>query len=315
MSRKRSLAPACLGRQRGGVTLIELLVVLAILAILMALLLPAMQKAREAASRLSCANNLKQIGLALHHFHDVNRVFPGNGGWDGQQTITSVDGQQTYVFTKDIDLTFTWYWGVGEPGLSPWQQRGSWAYSILPYIEQQNVYSQRAWTAAVKIYICPSRRSALSQPVESDDHGDYGGGGWVWGKIDYAGNRLLFPNRPFCRNFSVITDGTSHTLLVGEKSMAPQDYNSGTWYWDEPFFTGGSDGTVRSGTRVLQDSRALENGLQFRWNWGSSHTVGAQCVFADGSVRSVLYATPQAVVAVLLTPSGGEAVSDDFFAE
>jgi prepilin-type N-terminal cleavage/methylation domain-containing protein/prepilin-type processing-associated H-X9-DG protein len=309
------LRRSCPKRHRDGMTLIELLVVLAIVAVLLGLLLPAVQRVRESANRLSCANNLKQIGLALHQFHDAYGVLPSNGGWDGKQTITGVNGKPTYVFTKDADLTFPWYWGVGTPGLSPWQQTGSWAYSILPFIEQQNVYMQRAWMDPVKTYVCPSRRAALPQLVVSDEHGTYWGGGWRWGKIDYAGNRLLFPNRPYCLSLAAITDGTSNTLLVGEKAMAPQDYNSGTWFWDEPFFTGGSDSTVRSGTRILRDSSALENGLQFRWNWGSPHTAGAQFVFADGSVHQVLYATPQPVVAALLTPSGGEVVSEEYFVE
>lgn len=306
---------SCYETRRTGVTLIELLVVIGILAVLMALLLPAVQKARESANRLSCENNLKQIGLGLHQFHDAYGVFPSNGGWDGKETIPDVYGNPSVVFTKDNDSPSPLYWGVGMPGLLPIQQLGSWAYSILPFIEQQNMYTQRAWMDGVKIYVCPSRRSAMPQPVVSDEYGTYWGGGWVWGKIDYAGNRLLFPNRPYVRSLREITDGTSNTILAGEKSMAPQDYTSGTWYWDEPFFTGGSDGTVRSGSRVQQDSRGLATGRQFRFNWGSPHMAGAQFVFADGSVRQVLYATSANVVAALLTPSGGEVISDSSFAE
>jgi prepilin-type N-terminal cleavage/methylation domain-containing protein len=302
----------CRLKSRGGFTLIELLVVLAIVAVLMALLLPAVQKVRESASRVSCSNNLKQIGLALQQFHEANGVFPSNGGWDGQETIPGVNGQPTYVFTKDIDMPAPFYWGVGAPGLSAKNQTGSWGYAILPFVEQQNIYTQRAWMDAVKIYVCPSRRSVYPQAAVSDQFGDYWGGGWVWGKIDYAGNSLLFPNRPNCLGIHHITDGTSNTLLVGEKSMAPQMYETGTWYWDEPFFTGGSDGTVRSGTVVQPDSRSLEKGRLFRWNWGSPHTSAAQFYFADGSVRPVPYATSANVVAALLTPSGGEAVSSDF---
>ncbi|HZV04526.1 MAG TPA: DUF1559 domain-containing protein [Gemmataceae bacterium] len=306
---------SCPENHRRGVTLIELLVVIAIVAVLLALLLPAVQKVRESASRISCTNNLKQIGLALHQFHSAYGVFPSNGGWDGKESIPDVNGNPTYVFTKDIDVPYAFYWGVGMPNLLPAQQFGSWAYSILPFVERQNMYSQRAWTEGVPIYICPSRRTAMPQLVAADENGTYWGGGWAWGKIDYAGNRLLFPNRPRCLGLRVVTDGTSNTILVGEKSMAPQDYNSGTWYWDEPFFTGGSDGTVRSGNQVQQDSRSLEEERLFRWNWGSPHPAGGRFVFADGSVRQVLYATPPNILAALLTPSGGETVSDTFFAE
>ncbi|MHB1423823.1 MAG: DUF1559 family PulG-like putative transporter [Gemmataceae bacterium] len=307
--------PFCREKRRGGMTLVELLVVLAIVAVLMGLLLPAVQRVRESANRISCVNNLKQIGLALQQFHDVNGVFPSNGGWDGQETIAAVNGKPSLVFTKDTDLSSPFYWGVGAPGLSPWQQTGSWAYTIMPFVEQQNAYTQRAWMDAVKIYICPSRRSAYPQAVVSDEYGIYWGGGWLWGKIDYAGNSLLFPNRPNCLGIRFITDGTSNTVLVGEKSMAPQLYETGTWYWDEPYFTGGSDGTVRNGSIVQQDSRGLEKGRLFRWNWGSPHTGGAQFLFADGSVRPVLYAAPPKVVAALLTPSGGETVGSDYFGE
>lgn len=303
-------------KHRVGMTLIELLVVIAIIAVLIGLLLPAVQRVRESASRMSCENNLKQIGLGVQHFYDTYGVFPNNGGWDGKQTITDVNGKQTYVFTKDIDVPYAFYWGVGVPNLLPRQQLGSWAYALLPFVEQQNMYAQRAWTEAVPVYVCPSRRAAVPQPVlSSDEYGDYWGGGWMWGKIDYAGNSLLFPKRPYCLGLCYITDGTSHTVLVGEKSMAPQDYNSGTWYWDEPFFTGGSDGTVRSGSIVQHDSRGLRDDLGFRYNWGSPHSSGAQFVFADGSVRLISYATPPDVVKALLTPSGGEAVNEDLFVD
>src|SRR5437870_3200285 len=85
--------------RRRGFTLIELLVVIAILGILMALILAAVQRAREAANRVNCANNLRQIGLALHQHHDTYGLFPSNGGWDGRQTIPSVDGTATTIYT------------------------------------------------------------------------------------------------------------------------------------------------------------------------------------------------------------------------
>ncbi len=138
-------------RTRTGFTLIELLVVISIIAILMGLLLPAVQKAREAANRLSCANNLKQLGLAMHHFENVHQKLPPSSLRVGSAT---------------------------------------WAVLILPYIEQDNLYRQwdlnqtyyqqtdLARRTPVKIYFCPSRRTAGSSPQAS-----------------VSGDFLVLPNR------------------------------------------------------------------------------------------------------------------------
>lgn len=291
---------------RRGFTPIELLVVIAITAVLLSLLLPAVQKVREAAARLNCENNLKQIGLALHQHADSFGVLPSNGGWDGQQQILATNGLPTLVFTYDFDQPAPYIWGVGDPGLPPECQTGSWAYAILPFLEQQNAYQQRAWTQPVKLYACPARRAAVAQPAVADDHGFYSGGGWVWGKTDYAANLLVIANRPVCRHLAEITDGLAFTVLVGEKSMCPRYYTTGTWFWDEPFFTGGSEGTARQGTRVLRDAWDLDQGLQFRDNWGAVHPAGANFVFGDGSVRLIRHGTPEASVRAVLTPAGGE---------
>ncbi len=293
-------------RERRGFTLIELIVVVGIMAILIGLFLPAVQRVRESANRLLCCNNLKQMGLALHGFHDSYRVLPSNGGWDGKQTIKDVNGQPTTVFTNNYALKKIFYWGVGDPARAPQDQTGSWAYAILPYLEQQNMYQQRAWTETVPGYICPSRRPNLAQLAVNDSHGAYHGGGWPWGKIDYAGNGFVFPNRPTCLRLASLTDGLSTTILAGEKAMDPQDYVSGTWFWDEPFFTGGSDNTARHGTGILRDAV----GVLYIQNWGSAHSGGAQFVFGDGSVRLLVHETPWLTVLALLTPDGGEIVPD-----
>jgi prepilin-type N-terminal cleavage/methylation domain-containing protein/prepilin-type processing-associated H-X9-DG protein len=294
---------------RSGYTLIELLVVIAIIAILIGLLLPAVQKVREAASRMSCANNLKQIGLAFQMHHDSFNILPGNGGWDGQQTIQSNTGAPFVPSTDDYGSPVTYYWGVGDPKRVGANQTGSWAYAVLPYIEQKSLYDSRLWTLPVKLYVCPSRRPAIAQLPVNDDHGVYNGGGWTWGKTDYAVNAFVCPNRPGgCLNLLNITDGTSHTLLVGEKAMDRDYYSTGSWYWDEPFFLGGSDSTSRKGNVVMPDQRGTF--YQIRENWGSPHPAGAQFVFADGSVHSILYVTSPDVVKALMTPAGGETVPD-----
>jgi prepilin-type processing-associated H-X9-DG protein len=287
----------------------------------MSLLLPAVQRVREAALRSRCANNLKQIGLALTLHHDTRGVLPTNGGWDGTQTITSITGTQITVFTHAYDNGITAFWGVGDPALSPARQTGSWAYAILPFLEHGAVYEQRNWQTGIAVYACPSRRELAAQPVVSDDFGYYGGGGWLWGKTDYAGNGLLFPSRIdyrvakpaivldlTCARFTDIKDGLSHTILVGEKAMDMRNYATGTWYWDEPFFSGGAGGTARVGNMLLRDAIGIATGV--RDNRGSPHLGGVQIVFADGSVRLASYATEPAVVQALLTPAGGEPVPD-----
>ncbi len=142
---------------RRALTLLELLLVLAGIALLVGLLIPAIQSVRSAASRLRCASNLRQIGLALQQHHDATQVFPSNGGWDGHQSILASNGASIHTTVLESTFSLLFTWGVGVPALSPQEQTGSWAYAILPYVEQQMIHDDRIWTSPVALYLCPGR--------------------------------------------------------------------------------------------------------------------------------------------------------------
>jgi prepilin-type N-terminal cleavage/methylation domain-containing protein/prepilin-type processing-associated H-X9-DG protein len=286
---------------RRGFTLIELLVVIAIIAVLIGLLLPAVQKVREAAARIKCANNLKQIGLATHNFLDVYSFLPTNGGpAPGQVNVISTDGE---------------WWGLADRTAPSDRQPACWAYLILPYLEQGNVVAQDDQAARLILFLCPTRGRDQPQPVPAVDpvFGDtYACSGRnPWALTDYAANWFLLVNRwpaggcpsagPPLR-LAAVVDGTSNTLMVGEKALDTREYNTGGWYYNEPIFSGGSSGTARRGTSIAPDA----SGASFQWNWGSPHPSGAQFVWADGSVRFLRNGTPDDLVAAFLTPAGGE---------
>ncbi len=211
--------------RRFGFTLIELLVVIAIIAVLLGLLLPAVQKAREAAARTQCTNNLKQIGLALHNYHDARGVLPDNG-------YNAIG-----VIPASVD-------------------RACWAYRILPFIEQDNLYRNWNWTTPVKTYLDPARGS---NGVASDgpgvaDWGDQIAPNTTWkykaiGAVtDFAANSRVVP--PKWENtvyrLSTIGDGTSNTIFVGEKSLSTNQYNPRKGdYYDEAISMGDIGGPVR----------------------------------------------------------------------
>jgi prepilin-type N-terminal cleavage/methylation domain-containing protein/prepilin-type processing-associated H-X9-DG protein len=285
-------------RLRRGFTLIELLVVIAIIAILIGLLLPAVQKVREAAARTKCQNNLKQIGLALHNYHSAYEKFPA--GWNTRLPVGTNSN--------------TGYWG--------------WGTEILPYIEQQNLYNRlnptartmqaamqadpTAFQVPVSTYLCPSntvaplnedRRfrllgppaSPLTSPVAVAISNYPGNGG-------HNAERGLFDNQTKQINVAGVSDGTSNTLAVGERAtrvIAQESPNGGQF---AAIWVGTSDraGDIQRG--ISDDWKvALVGYSLYRMPDGysntsdpypdsafsSNHTNGANFAMCDGSVRFI----------------------------
>ncbi len=294
--------------KRTAFTLVELLVVIAIIGILIALLLPAVQSAREAARRLQCANHLKQLSLGMLLNESQQGFFP-SGGWG-------------VMWMPEPDR------GFGN------RQPGGWGYSVLPYIEQQALYELGAGgtdaqkSAANKtrcetpltLWNCPSRRPpqtftaaswhpALQTPYLTDrlsvtvrsDYAANGGEQFFYHRmgptsLTQGDDGTVFPSTAgvvgivYLRStvaMAHVRDGASSTYLVGEKYVGPDWYTNGLSYGDDqnPFSGDDRDVLRWTATPPLQD-RA---GLQATYQFGSAHSGGLNMAFCDGSVRMIGY--------------------------
>jgi prepilin-type N-terminal cleavage/methylation domain-containing protein len=290
-------------RTKAAFTLVELLVVIAVIGVLISLLLPAVQAAREAARRTSCFNNLKQIGLALHMYHDSLRTLPS--GWIALDPASGLPLPD------------------GEPG---W----AWGAMVLPFLEQANISDrlinyglpitdpvhQTARTTVLKIYRCPSDpgddlfdlpseadpSTILARLATSNYVGCFG-----HGEVEFCEHQ---PPGTICRGsgtffhmvgvrFADIRDGLSQTFLVGERSSR---YGYSTWL-------GVVSGAKEAMERVVGVADHLPNtkGIHLD-DFSSQHPAGANFLLGDGSVRLINERMDLRVFQAMGTRAGGEAV-------
>jgi prepilin-type N-terminal cleavage/methylation domain-containing protein/prepilin-type processing-associated H-X9-DG protein len=301
-------------RNRSAFTLIELLVVIAIIAILIGLLLPAVHKVREAAARMSCSNNLKQLGLAVHNFQDSEGRIPYNSNPNA--------------------------YGYDDGGRS-W----SWLARLLPYFEQGNLSTQGGLNAApglqptfssvgaihatqIKPLLCPADSSSTQPRTDrANGSGPNGAGNtnykgvsgdnWCWGNITNNGhtgncNGLDAGNGMFYRSDTTrplrveqLADGTSNTLMIGE-DLPDRNTHCG---WTRANYSVGTCAiplnTSVPGSTPQYGAGDWGNVYSFR----SRHSGGANFALADGSVRMISQSISLPVYRAMATHSGGEVAS------
>ena len=303
---------APLPRIRSGFTLIELLVVIAIIAILIGLLLPAVQKVREAAARMKCSNNLKQMVLALHTYHDANDRYPP-------------------------------YYPAGLPATDPRRYTENWSFLLLPYIEQTAIYNQTipdraTYDALVRprvipTYVCPS--NTMPTPYTNSSGvvtalGSYLGitgrqrSDWKAPPAGFSMDTGVMAvtdvtGKPVKINVASVTDGLSNTVAFGERPATTDQQwgwimrgspNLDSIGWAQ--YTSADSQSITSGCSFPMYFQAPANppALCDGYHLWSYHTGGGNFAVADGSVRFFRYAAGPTVVVPMSTRAMGEVITE-----